>query len=140
MTKFIGAVVGIIGVFWLAFAGGAAVWWWDRRPAGTPAVHVLFLTWRAPDSLAAQAAANGTALKQCRLNVSTLGRALATQNKAVDTLKADGDRRAAAATQAAQDARAGRARSDAEVRAIMATPDTAERCPVAEALIRESIR
>jgi hypothetical protein len=36
MTKIVSGVVGMIGVFWLFIAGGAAVWWYDRRPPDVP--------------------------------------------------------------------------------------------------------
>jgi hypothetical protein len=51
-------VVGLVGVLWLAIAGGYGVWWWDRRPEGFPSytfrLGPFHKTLRAPDSLKAQ--------------------------------------------------------------------------------------
>ena len=59
MIRLLGGVMGLIGVFWLAIAGGYAVWWYDRRPLDVPppyVVHVLF--WHQsiglPESLQSQ--------------------------------------------------------------------------------------
>ena len=47
-------LVGMVGIFWLAAVGAYAMYQWDRRPPHTPAVHVLFWHWEAPESLKAQ--------------------------------------------------------------------------------------
>lgn len=56
--RLVSSLVGIIGALWLAIAGGAAVYWWDRRPPATPSFKHQVLLWKigwtAPDSLQAQ--------------------------------------------------------------------------------------
>jgi hypothetical protein len=57
ITKLLGGAVGLVGVFWLAIAGGWAVHWYDTRPAGQPAwarAHFLWFNWAAHLSLQAQ--------------------------------------------------------------------------------------
>lgn len=59
MTKIVGGLIAIIGLFWLAIAGGYAVWWYDRRPVDVPKPVVAKLwffshTFALPPSLMAQ--------------------------------------------------------------------------------------
>lgn len=58
MPKLLGGVVALIGVFWLALAGGGAVYWWaTRAPLGWGQVHVLWWHFGLPDSPGAKLAA-----------------------------------------------------------------------------------
>lgn len=56
-TKVLGVFVGLVGVFWLALAGGGAVWWWDRRPQPI-VIHtpIPFVSFKLPESLGEQLA------------------------------------------------------------------------------------
>lgn len=140
MGKLLRALVGVVGALWLGIAGAGAMWWWDRRPAGVPAYHLILWTWTAPDSLAAKLAKSRADLQTCHTNVASLESAVDAQNAAVGALAADGQRRADAAKQAAQAAIPARRAAQAKAAAIMAAPETGGACAAAEALIRETIR
>jgi hypothetical protein len=58
MTRLIGGVLGLIGAFWLALAGGGGVYWWaTRAPPGWPNLRVLVWTFHLPDAPGARLAA-----------------------------------------------------------------------------------
>lgn len=76
-----------------------------------------------------------TALRTCRGNVTTLEESLASQSAAVAAAKADGERRVAAATKAAVEARTARAASDRLV-ARLTTIKAAGTCDAREAASR----
>jgi hypothetical protein len=68
MVKLLGTMAGLVGVFWMALAGGYGVYWYDRRPAGVPApytLHILFFSKAIglPTSLQAQLDAANDKLK-----------------------------------------------------------------------------
>lgn len=140
MTTFIKVLAAILSSFALFWIGLGVGFWLDRVPHGWPNVAVGPFHLSLPDSLGAKLDASYANLKVCHGDVSALQAGMEVQNKAVRALQAAGDARAAAAAQAAQAAVQGRAKAAQKVKAIEATPDTAERCPVAEALIRESVK
>jgi hypothetical protein len=76
--------VALIGVLWLGVAGAAGMWWWDRRPAHTPAVHLLFLTWAAPESLGAKLASSAARMSAAERNVASLNTAIADQDARIE--------------------------------------------------------
>src|SRR5438445_615738 len=130
-TKGLGLILNLVGVFWLALAGGFLVWKYDRLPAGWPnvPVRVLFFhpTIRLPDSLGARLAAVDGKLKVCAANVATLDGALARQNAAVQALRTAGERMSADASAAVQ-----RARQAEQGRRALASRILAEKAPAGE--------
>lgn len=86
-----------------------------------------------------EAQRDAAALSTCRENVRKLDASLATQNAAVDRLKADGDARAAEARQAAQDARSARAAADRAARELAGFKSAAT-CEAREAAIAELVK
>lgn len=49
MRGFLSIVIGLIGTFWLALAGGYTVYWYDRRPADVPKPVEFHLLWIKKD-------------------------------------------------------------------------------------------
>ena len=97
MSKLLGFAVSMIGVFWLAIAGGYAVHWWDTRPAGVPSINVplpfgLHWRWTAPESLKARldatlaADAQATALAHAQdLRIAALSETLSVEDENAQT-------------------------------------------------------
>lgn len=88
MINLIKGLVALVGVFWLAIVGGAAVWWWDRRPANTPSAHIFFWRWTAPPSLAAQLTTYKLAEAQAKARVVVVVQRQGAVNAAVQAAQA----------------------------------------------------
>jgi hypothetical protein len=88
------AIVGIIGVFWLAILGGGAVWVYDRRPYGVPKpveIHVAFWTYKLfdlPESLQAQRDGAQTENKVLLAVAAKEAKHQAVMKASIDTLSA----------------------------------------------------
>lgn len=137
MTKFAGALAGLVGVFWLAIAGGWAVWAYDRAPAGWPdlAVGPPVFRWtiRLPDSLGARLAAKDAALAAAVGDEAGLAAALRAQSRAIDRrAKADVARLSTGRRIVAVYRRPGRA--DDFSRAMARPPPDEDVCDRAKAL------
>jgi hypothetical protein len=78
-------------------------------------------------------------LNTCRDNTTRLEGSIASQNAAVDRLKADGDARVEQATKAAQDALQARREADQTARKLAAYK-SADTCPAREAGIAELVK
>lgn len=121
MSKFlsggVGLAVNLIGIFWLAIAGGFAVGWYDRLTT-TPSLNVPILFWHLtiePPSklrpLGVQLAGDQTTIRTLTSDVSNLSGALNHQNAAVISLasrSAEWQARSRAAVATATRANAGR--------------------------------
>lgn len=137
---------GIFGaaVVVLLVLGGPAVWYWDRRPPHTPAFHVLFLHWSAPDSLKARLDAQAGDLRQAIANERTLTSALNAQNASLAAWSARGRRQTAEAenaVQRGQGAMAGAERARAVISApLPAADDACARARVVDARLLGALR
>lgn len=110
---------------------------------GAVFLGLLALLWTADldrDRWASIAGKRLGELTQCRANVESLDGALKRQNKAVDELKADAERRQKASAAALSDARrsADNLRRDAQ-RVLQVRPG-ADQCASADALILEALK
>lgn len=85
-------------------------------------------------------AAVNARLTTCHGNVERLDGALRTQGAAVTALKAESDRRTAAAAKALQTARTATEAANRRAGAILAAKPGADQCASAEALIMEHVR
>ena len=135
-------LAALFSSFALLWAGIGLAEWWEHRPAGVPTVHLraLFIpvTWRAPDSLAAERDKARADLVRSLTNEKSLTDAIQMQNDTLLSLahaKAAEDAALAAARKAAVPARA---KAQATVAQIASTPDGGS-CPAAEALIRQEV-
>jgi hypothetical protein len=149
MLSVVKLLAGLVGVFWMAIAGGYAVWWWDRRPADVPqpvAFHVLFwpvkLGW--PPSLKASLDGRDGLLRQAVANERTVTAALVTQNGRVRSLAAAGATARAEAETATAAYRSALVRASApEVRIIAAGTgpgDATQRAETVDRLFLESLK
>lgn len=92
-------IVGLVGIAWMAIAGGYAVYWFDRRPADVPtlpAFHFLWLTYqpKLPLSLAAQRDAAQGQYKSAVIAAASADKAVAGH---IAAISADADTRIKAA-------------------------------------------
>jgi hypothetical protein len=91
VNRFLGGIVGLIGVFWLFLAGLGAMYWWDHaetRPAWTQA-HFLFLhfpDWLREPSLAMRLEAADASFNTERHSFQIVDRALSLQNGRIRAL------------------------------------------------------
>lgn len=151
-AKGLGLLISLIGVFWLAIAGGYAVYRYDRAPAGwpnyklmaVPFVHpVLHLPGVGAVTVARASAVRAQAdLKTCRGNEATLKGALDRQNAAVTAMHAAGEQMQRHAQAATARARAQHQADVARARQILAEKAPAneteiETCRRADGYLKE---
>lgn len=135
----------LVGVFWLAIAGGWAMRQYDELRA-TPSytVRVLFLHWtlKAPiapayvEGESDPASPFALALARCNVNVDTLEAGLARQDRAIRALAAAGDRARVEAEAAIARSRAAIAAAKGDAARILAAGADTGRgyCPRYEAV------
>jgi hypothetical protein len=133
ITSILGAVVGLVGVFWLGIVGWYGAEWYEHRPHGEPTwatVHFLWFKWTPPDSLAAQRDFYKDRVQVLEDDQKRLLSSLQLQNTAIQVMADQGERTKAKAQAAVDQGKAQAARADALAREIAGLPPiTDNTCP-----------